>query len=313
MPRNLAKTILRGTVSAVVLAGLLPAALANRAEAFTTADHQMLATARIFVGLADVRPGMTHYWGMRAASAALRGQNAIQLTGPAGAWTENEATGVTTGDLVLGVQGATCNITTVICTVTLWYDPIGGFTESGVSSGNVAGTFVPNCTGRNKPCVRSATGNAIYGTASTITYTQPFSHVAYARRSSGTGFQTINSSPTLSAQLAMTFNNAANQFVIFAGGSVTTPVAETDGVFHAFAGTFNGASSIVSVDGVATTGLNPGTGAGTTTMCLFRLGCNGVVSGQAVNGDISEFGTYPTTGLSASDDVAVAANQTAYW
>jgi hypothetical protein len=81
----------------------------------------------------------------------------------------------------------------------------------------------------------------------------------------------------------------SGNFRLIAGGSAADATA-ADGSWHAAQGVFNGASSAGYVDGLATTGLNPGTGgASSNTICL---GC--VIVAGSFDGFIAETGLWPS-------------------
>ena len=101
------------------------------------------------------------------------------------------------------------------------------------------------------------------------------------------------------------FFNAANNVFTYAGAN-GGPVAATDGVWHSIGATFNGASSVIVLDGSSTT-VNPSTTASNTAFSMADPAVSANLSGGIV-----EAGMWPSlfTGTNLTN---LCHQQYVYW
>jgi hypothetical protein len=102
------------------------------------------------------------------------------------------------------------------------------------------------------------------------------------------------------------FISTGNQMFLF-NGTLNPSIAAADNQFHAFQGIFNGASSIIAVDGAQVAG-NPGSPGTSTT-----LGILANADGTSINtGYMGEIGLYATA-FSPTQISNTNSNQRAYY
>lgn len=122
---------------------------------------------------------------------------------------------------------------------------------------------------------------------------QPFSISAVARRTASVQNSRILIGSTIGLYLSSTTDN----LLVYAGNQ--NPVAgATEGTYHALQGTFNGASSIGSVNGSSTT-----IDAGTTA-----ISGDFIVGDDTLTGGIVELGLWPS-GFTTGNNTSMSANQ----
>jgi hypothetical protein len=110
----------------------------------------------------------------------------------------------------------------------------------------------------------------------TGTINQPFSGSYVASRTGTfTAYSDVLGGSASTIVQPFLYNNAANQGGVYAGGlGASQAITISDSTHHALAGVLNTTSSIVVVDGAATTGLNPGLNALTSTGLSLGNGNN---------------------------------------
>lgn len=241
-----------------------------------------------FAGSGDTLSGAYVYWSCaRAYSAAYASSpgnacDIIRASDSATCTIKFAATGfadVSTAYCTgTGMQSVTafCNATT--CKVTKAYDQSGAThctTACDVTQATDASRPVLSLSGgpnSNTVCMTFSGSQLIQSPNITAILSQPVSASAVSERTGTfTTFGDVIGTFSNNIQPIL-YNNAANQGGIYAGtiGSGQA-VAMSDSAYHALNVVANGASSIVVVDGSATTGLNPGS-AGMPSNDSFQLG-----------------------------------------
>jgi hypothetical protein len=128
---------------------------------------------------------------------------------------------------------------------------------------------------------------------------QPFSMSAVSIRTGAAGYVSILASA--GASPSFLYNSGANQVVLY-GGNVAPIVTASDGALHALQAVFNGASSNITVDGVAGTPADCGSSVfGGNALTIGQFG------GASLDGSICEVGVY--SGDFTSSITALNSNQ----
>lgn len=264
-----------------------------------------------YTGPGDIVSGATVWVGLRAYSAAKAAAlaNAVQLTRASDSTTLN-VTVLANGALNTSAAQAFCAATT--CGVTTWYDQSGNGNNM-VQVASLAPQIVfTGCSSGSDPCV-TFNGTSQY-TSATVpaggqpqTYSIVYETAAVANSVMVSEYYTGN-------QPNLTRPATANVVDMYAGAHVTA--AATDAAWHAVQAVYNGASSILNVDGTGAT-VNPG--AGQAGQGCVELGTNlggagqcNTASGVYFQGSMAEFGKWPS-GFSTANNTAVCHNQYQYW
>lgn len=312
--RTKAKLLLGAASSlALVIAGATAASCAERAPRHIEAQVGNFglqgSTTVAYVGPGDVVPGATVYYAMRAYNAAYATAhgNLVMLCGPSDATCETE-TAATNGSLALGTFGATCNLTTIICTVKEWYDQIGSNNAIQATIANRS-TFNPSLGPHSTPgAVFASASSQSYTSSATITQAQPLTLVAFGERTS-VAQMSIFSNATASLNFTFGWNSTANTARAGYGSGSITQTA-TDSATHSFIGVPNGASSSISIDGSTVTG-NAGTnGFSAVTACIG--GESTSCASHFLNGDFFEGGMWPFA-FNSTQIANANSNQTGWW
>jgi hypothetical protein len=256
-----------------------------------------------YVGPNDVVAGASHWWGLRAASAAAIGSNCVRLRRISDN-VEQDFVTLTDGSLDVASITTFKGASTVV--VAKLYDQIGS-----VHLGNTTVAHQPelilNAIG-TLPVMRfvSATPNAL-DTSSTFTVTQPMTYSGYAKRTGNTSnYNSVAWHNTAGGDIRFGMDAAANSAFCNCGNFIPG-FALTDNAFHAYQFACNGASSDFNLDGTANS-INAGTYAGNGS---FAFGAS--VTGTAVfEGDMTEVGVWPSA-FSGASSTAMSSNQHTYW
>lgn len=265
--------------------------------------------AAAYAGPNDVVAGAQVWYGLRAVSnaAAVAHKSAIVLCTALDAACETE-TLATSGAVSLGTVGATCNNTTVICTIKEWFDQIGALHLIQTTIANRA-TFKINCVGSTQPCAVFVKANAptyTLGTGLSLAQPMTYSWVAIRTGSTASDSGTI---ATLGSGTAASdaFFNAANTLTMYAGSNGTITGA-TESVWHTEQSVYNGASSKMCLDGTCfSPSVNPGTG-GTGTPISF----GSFLAGNYLDGMMNEGGIW-NVGFTPTQAANMNTNQKTYW
>lgn len=297
----------------LVLVALLALAAGSAKAQFLGPGWWKTAAPASYVGPGDVVP-LTWWIGMRAYSAATRGQAAVNICSESGGvdvTCEDELTSATTGKLVLGTVGSTC--ASVACTVHFWYDQTGNnacssapcnFGQTLVS--DRATFLITGCPDSGQPCASFTAANTNnYNGSGASVFSQPYSVTMVAYKT-----------PDASLQIAIYpgnfvfagFSSTANTVAIYAGTELDSTSSATDGALHSIQAIYNGSSSSIYVDGTQTTG-DAGTGSVTFPGCVGGNNCNG---NNNLGGYLLE-GGFNSSPFSAGTAAALTSNQRTFW
>lgn len=266
-----------------------------------------------FTGVGDVVSGWKFYAGLRAFSAADRGNrlvNACNSTGGVDVGCADLSSDVTTGDLVPAtVSGITCPGAN--CTAKILYDRSGALNCGGsacdVTSPNVSerASLVASCIG-SKACLQWTATGQTEGPHSALTFTaipQPFTFSFIFNLTSSAASADIMACPVggvfATTDTGPNFNN-------FAGSTATAAISTATS--YSNQSVFNGASSDIVINGTSNV-VNPGT-SGCATNDSIRIGWDSFNhTGTAKSGEYAILPSAMTSGQKTS----VTSNQRAYW
>ncbi len=263
--------------------------------------------AAAYSGPGDVVPGATMWAGLRAYSAATRGQPAANVCNAGDAACVDMVTDATTGALVITTVGGT-NCGSSTCTVKKLYDQTVGNNCAAASCDLIQNTeanrpvLVTSCI-NSKPCM-TGNGSQSVVTANGLTLPEPLTISAIGWRTTGSGVFSVIVGQISFGAIMLTYWVGANQAAIYDGTQLTATAA--DDAFHAFEGIFNGASSAIYVDGVGTTGAIAGSQSFANNIG-FLTGNFGTITGKGI-----EMGIWGSA-ISGGDAVALSSNQTGFW
>jgi hypothetical protein len=215
---------------------------------------------------------LVKYWGFSCVTNAYTGNVADIVDGATGNTTGSRLQ-CASGTLVALVSGSACTFVTgnacstvattcaVSCVVVTLYEQFGTATCTGSTVCNITQatnasrpTYSASGGAGGRACASFTSTQSLVTSAAGPTYAQPFSIATLDERTSGTALSGVFST---NGSFAGVYHNAANQAEIYAGSAGTATAS--DNAFHAMQTVFNGASSILAVDGSGTT-VNPNTG-----------------------------------------------------
>jgi hypothetical protein len=217
--------------------------------------HGVAAAA--YQGPGDViTSGWIAWWGLRAFSVATKGTNCCRVK-------QNSSD---TGDELDIITNATtgvvdnASITSHLAGSTV--PGVGRFYTLYDQSGNsrpvldVGATCLVILTAHGTPYTASGAGSLVTAAIAT-TFSQPFTVVHVSRTSAGSGQNIVWSAGT--PEVGHTHGGAggANTVYMYAGGGAPYTAA-AEATIHALIHVFDGASSVINVDGTDTTGLSTG-------------------------------------------------------
>jgi hypothetical protein len=193
---------------------------------------------------------------------------------------------------------AFCNATT--CTLATLYDQTGhGFPIAQTTAANQP-PIVFNCVG-TKPCWQMT--SATIGLITVGTYTPATGVLTWsiiADRTVGTGVVRWLQANTT----ANSISSGGANVVVLEANSVTFSAAMSDNHLHAITAVVNGASSVINIDGVETTGT---VGASTTGAALRDLGA------AATTAHTIEMGVVDNVAASSSLRTSLCQNEQAFY
>lgn len=296
-------------------AGLLHALLlmVGSAGAARAADLSLLlmgVSARSFVGPGDIAPNATlFYSASRAYSLATAGTMAANICNQANTSCVDVLSDPITGVVPVPAPDGSvpCDNGAVNqCTVKTVYDQLGsGVDPTQATAANrpklviaALGSAVQymQFTGSSSQLLKSAANTAGANPLTMITYAQRNGALA----SIGT-IMSINN-------WKMRYVNSAAQVAY--GNFTLTGAAATDNAWHSVVGVGNGASSFISVDGVAGGTFTTNTG---TSAAAMALGTESLANANDLTGLITEAIVYSAIALTTGQAMAMNANQAAFY
>lgn len=265
------------------------------------------AAGGAFVGPVDAVSGAAHWYGLRAnkVSYATGSNPAVDLLDQAGAnpITINIKSDGTLDVAAIATWVAAHTVTTI--KVTKVYDQIGTSHVTQATLASMPNLVLGPVTGlsSNRPAMVFSGAQVLSNTVS-VAVSQPvsFSSVAFRNGSAVGGII----ADTVANNAEMVFNSAANQAIIFAGGSPVVANAN-DNAWHSISAAFNGASSIIGADGVAPTSGSPGANGTSNNINIGESSFS-----EFLTGNINEVGIWPSA-ISSANMSSLSSNQHSYW
>jgi hypothetical protein len=275
-------------------------------------------TTAPFQGAGDIVASADWWYGLRAYSAAKRGNAAISICEPTGVTCVDWGTDAVTGNLVHGTNPGGTDCTSVnTCTIAKIYDQTQGNKCAGATSCDLVGsgtnanrfTFTWNCQ-NGHPCLKRTGGSAGIipaqsSPAYSVTFPSTVTGVGLRNSTSGSGNTFFQFTSVYFA-----WDSSANLFDIYAGTFVQT--AASDAAIHAMIGIYNGASSVLDVDVIGGTTGNAG---GATSGAGIYIWSDSTGINNPPNGNFYEGGLWPIafTGGGGAQQSNMLSNMRTYW
>jgi len=177
-----------------------------------------------------------------------------------------------------------------------WVDVVAGVSAATVGSGTNFGTL----NGRNA-AVFSTSGRYATTAFAAGDITQPYAIVSVAQSNSTGRNQFIHDGIETTKRAAVFWELPSSQYVIFSGAAAGSTVNTRAPVV--IVATFNGASSSLTINGVASATLN----AGTHALSGITIGASFNTSLNAIDGPIAHVSIYHGARLANAATVAAAA------
>lgn len=185
------------------------------------------------------------------------------------------------------------------------YDQSGNTTDASQATASKQPQLLPICQ-NSKPCINfsSAAVQILVSSGNVSASTQPYTLSSVFSFVANGGAQ---SPITFGANVICVDKTGVNQVQMYAG-SFGGVVTVNDGTWHAHQAVFNGASSVLFVDGTSNS-QNPSTGNIGAATATFG---GSSTCGNIMNGPVAELGFWGS-GFSAGNQAAMHTNQAAYW
>jgi hypothetical protein len=292
----------------LVIWGLLIGCLVGaKGQLSTTLAGGSGVSTAAFTGPGDIVSGADAWWGLRAYSAADRGNKLINVCNVSDVACVDMSSDATTGKLVITtVGGSSCS--SITCTIKTFYDRSGSTrctTACDMTTATIANraTLLVSCLS-SLPCAQF-NGSQSYQTNPITTRSQPWTFSAVMNRT-GT-FTSTNGVISEAGNFSlMGFFSTTNTGYFNAGNNNITPTIN-DSSPHAMQGVGNGASSATYTDGTQTTG-NAGVG---TISSSLRVGATGNGLNK-LTGNIHEVGAW-SVGFTSTQAGNMNTNQHNFW
>lgn len=284
---------------------LLIAGGANAQLALTGAGKTKV-TAPTYSGPGDQVSGATAWWGLRGYTAAFSTgtNNAINIRRASDNATTNI---VILSSGALDVSTATTFCASTTCFVAEMYDQTGNGVNLIQTMTGEQPQLIFSCTG-SLPCMNFPSGVVTYLVSGSITsLSQPYSTTFVGERTANFTTQQAYLSSFPSGFIGA-YDTASATFIY--AGSISSDVTVSDSALHALQGVYNGSSSIIVVDGTASTGLNAGTG--TTDTTGYALGARNNGSNGLSGANAMEAGVWPI-GFNSTQYGNLHTNMSGYW
>lgn len=289
--------------------GLICAASASHAQPVNAFTQGASGGPPYVAGPGDIASGWSLWAGLRgfsAATAAAHANAVILCTGTSSdTWCETETLN-TQGGLALGANGATCNNTTVICTIKEFFDQTGNGHHWITTAIANRWTYKTGCIGAF-PCATSIANNPSGYNVAVTGIAQPVSLIYAMERTCNTGgpagvaIGTFTSVPQINGGF-----DTPNNISMYAGIAADVPAA--DNVMHAVQTIYNNSvQSLMYLDGAAT---NVTVGVGPTGPSISWG--NSPSGGANFCGSALEAGVLPSA-PNSTVQAALNANMHTYW
>jgi hypothetical protein len=251
-----------------------------------------------YEGPGDIKSGAYAWYGLRAYSAARRGNDLIRLKNGA-ATEQNFASDATTGALDYSAISTFQAAGGGGLTIVTFFDDSGNGRDITIGGGSGEMAFVLTGHGAH-PVIRS-TADDFYESSGSKALTQPFSINAVQKRTAN--FTSFQNSAGLAGN-GIGWADAADTAYMNGGANLTATAS--DSVMHSVLAMFNGGSSVLYVDGAS--GASGAGGATNPSGQLFLGGWGG----GTFAGDVLEFGFWDDS-LDAGEASDLYDQQDVYW
>jgi len=274
--------------------------------------NKSASVAAAYTGAGDCSGCTTFnaFWSTRAYSAATRGTKAVNvcnITGGVDVACADFSTDATTGALTISlIGGLSCSVVT--CAIKKFYDQSGANACSGspcdATQATVANraTLTVSCQ-NSQPCAVFPGNPVNYTFASMGSNAQPLGMTAvlFPTATTAGGIIAFNSGTDPD------FLINSNVMELYAGGGAFTATANVSNWF-AVQAVFNGATSVLNVNGSETTpGTNPGANGTTTSGFIGNDGFAAFLQAKFVEGGVK------LATLSAGNRSSLSSNQRTFW
>lgn len=258
------------------------------------------SSAAPYVGPGDIVPGATSWPGLRSYSAAAIGGNAVRLVRQSDLVEQDFITlpnGALDVTSILAFRGAS---TVLVKTL---YDQTGNGNHFTQSNNSTRMELVLGGAGGSLPCMLQTAGfNVPNLVLAALALSQPFTVAGVVNRVTGGGGEDIwFYVPTPEIRFSWLPSGAMRLLTNNGGQVLAASNTVADGTLNVGIGVYDGASSVIRVNGTETTG---GSVIATAISGAVQLGLN--------PGKYCEFGVWPS-GLSPANRAALKANMATYW
>jgi hypothetical protein len=253
-------------------------------------------------------------WSLRACTAALRGQKALNVC--VSGTCADILTDATTGDPVpQTINGTSCPSAGSNCLIKTLYFQVGSMTcaiSCDLTNGSLGSSnpiFSTSCGSLTKSfCMLFDAANSVRLDTSTTTQSQPLTFIAVAMQTGALG---ANNGIFNAAPIELSFESAASNLAFIYAGSALISQTQSSNAWHSIIGISNTSGSPqagISIDGAAQTTGNAGSA--TISAAAITLGASAFT--EYMTGDVVEVLLYPTA-FSNGDDTKMCHNQFSYW
>lgn len=282
------------------------------AQLTSTGAGKKAAGAASYSGPGNIVAGATAWYGLRAYSAADRGNPLLNVCNVADVACADLSSDATTGAIVISaIGGSSCSVVT--CTIKTMYDRSGnGYNATQATIGNRP-TLVVSCI-NSLPCAAFVNQKLIGSGAGITAGSSTSSITAVAWRTAGTTtaqrYLSTGGIACNGNQVFIGFTTSVNTATLYAGTSLNATAS--DNAAHAINAKAN-TSGILNIDGTSATG-SSGSGSSACGAAAISIGADfPSVSSSAFQGNLTELGLYYTYGFTTSDITSLCHNQYTYW
>jgi hypothetical protein len=258
-----------------------------------------------YSGPGDIVASATAWYGLRAYSAAKRGNVAINVCNVSDVACVDMSTDAVTGALVVTtVGGSSCSIIT--CTVKTFYDQANSGSCGGpcnLTNSTIANrpTLIVSCLS-GKPCLQFV-GSSSQELDGSFSNPPPTTVSAVVQRNAAF---TTRGSWFFAGSASYFFESTVNTVAFYGGAEISATAS--DSAFHAYQVISNGASSNLVIDGTSNTGAGGAGGPSATTV----MGHDPAFATGLLSGLVVELGIWGTV-FSGGNISSVNSNQHTYW
>lgn len=259
----------------------------------------LFASASGYTGPGDIVSGALGWWGLRAYNNAAIGTKCVRLIRASDSTQQDFNTVAGGGVDLTSISSFLAATTGKVVTL---YDQSGNtldLTQATDANRPLwTGSVVGSLPGVNFDTTAKTLASAGNTPATAQAYTMNF----VSKQTGNTGSNA--SILAIAGGGQIDYTSSGTKVGIYNGGSFVTSTSFTASIFHAAQGIFNGASSIIYVDGTSDA-VNIGN-TNTTAANAMQMGLNGLVA------YVCEAGMWPS-GFSGANNSSMNSNQHTYW